>query len=72
MFVINADIRHIYNIYKKFINFIFFKNIEITKIGEKEYLNSVISMQLNGEYVAAYMGSQLQLHSVLIIISIEE
>jgi hypothetical protein len=38
--------------------------VEITKIGEKEYLNSVIGMQLNGEYVAAYMGSQLQLHSV--------
>ena len=37
---------------------------EIFKIGEKEYLNSVTAMQLNGEYVAAYMGSQLQLHAV--------
>jgi hypothetical protein len=40
---------------------------EIFKIGEKEYLNSVIGMQLNGEYVAAYMGNQLQLHSVISI-----
>lgn len=39
---------------------------EIFKIGEKEYLNSVVGMQLNGEYVAAYMGNQLQLHSVII------
>jgi hypothetical protein len=36
----------------------------MVKICEKEYLNSLISMQLNGEYVAAYMGVQLQLHSV--------
>jgi hypothetical protein len=37
---------------------------EISKIGEKEYLNSVIGMQLSNEYAAAFMGNQLQLHSV--------
>ena len=40
---------------------------ELIKMGEKEYLNSVIGMQLSGDYVAAFMGAQLQLHSVSIL-----
>ena len=34
------------------------------KIGEKEYLNTVTELKLNGIYAAALMGNQLQLHSV--------
>lgn len=41
-----------------------FRFQEIIKIGEKEYLNSVVGMQLNSEYVAAHMGNQIQLHSL--------
>ena len=39
---------------------------EIYKISDKEYLNTVTAMQLNGDYVAAFMGNQLQLHAVSI------
>lgn len=48
--------------------FLIFHILEILKIGEKEYLNSVVGMQLNGDYAAAYMGNQLQLHTVSNII----
>lgn len=37
---------------------------EIQKIGEREYLNSINEFKLNDEYVAALMGSQLQLHTL--------
>lgn len=50
------------------INLLKFFSIEIQRIGEKEYLNSITELQLNDDYVAVLMGNQLQLHSVIILI----
>ncbi len=48
-------------------NIIYFRLFsEIQRIGEREYLNSITDFQLNDDYVAVLMGTQLQLHSVSI------